>query len=62
MKKMSERIEKGALERVRDTRHQISEQFNHDPKKLIEYYINLQEKYKDRFLESEEKKKDKQIA
>jgi len=59
---MSERIEKGALERVRDTRHQISEQFNHDPKKLIEYYINLQEKYKDRFLESEEKKKDKQIA
>lgn len=59
---MSEKIEKDALERVRHARHQISEQFGHDPKQLIEYYMTLQQRYKERFLESAENQKDKQIA
>lgn len=48
---MSDNIEKDALERVRRARHEISKQFNHDPKKLIEYYIELQQLYKDRFVD-----------
>ena len=38
------------IARIREIRHQISERFNHDPKKIVEYYIELQKKYKDRFL------------
>ena len=46
---MNEKIEPGTLERVHNARHQISEKFNHDPEKLIRYYIELQKKYNNRF-------------
>lgn len=59
---MSDKIEKDALERIRHARHEISKQFNHDPKRLIEYYIELQQLYKDRFVDSEEHQKNKQTA
>ena len=52
---MKDEIEKGALERVSDARYKISEKFNHDPKKLIEYYMDLQQLYKSRLVDSEEK-------
>ncbi len=39
------------ITQIRKTRHQISERFNHDPKKMVEYYIELQKKYKDRLLD-----------
>jgi hypothetical protein len=35
---------------IREVRHQISKQFNHDPKKLVEHYMRLQEQHKDRLL------------
>ncbi len=41
-----------ALERVREARHRISEQFDHDPKRLVEYYIEQQQQYKDRLVEA----------
>lgn len=47
---MKDKIEMGALERVCDARHQISEQFNHEPEQLIKYYINLQQNYKNRLM------------
>ena len=61
---MSNQIERDALERVRYARHLISEQFGHDPKRLIDYYIDLQQLYKSRFVDSEEKteKETKQTA
>lgn len=40
-----------AIERVREVRHQISQQCEHDPKKLVEYYMQLQERHKDRLLD-----------
>ncbi len=46
---MNEKIELGTLERVHNTRHQISEKFNHEPEKLIRYYMELQKNYKNRF-------------
>lgn len=50
---MKEKDEMGALEQVRAARRQISEQYDHDPKKLVEHYIALQQKYKDRLRGSE---------
>jgi hypothetical protein len=39
-----------AIIRIREVRHRISKQFDHDPKKLVEHYMRLQEQYKDRLL------------
>ena len=39
------------LDHVREVRHRISQQYAHDPKKLVEYYIQLQAQYADRLLE-----------
>ena len=38
--------------RVRKARHLISEQCGHDPKRLIEYYMELQERHADRLVRS----------
>ena len=40
-----------AIARVREVRHQISKQCDHDPKKLVEHYMQLQERHKDRLLD-----------
>jgi hypothetical protein len=39
-----------AITRVREVRHRISKQFDHDPKKLVEHYMRLQAQYRDRLL------------
>jgi hypothetical protein len=36
------------IARIRATRHQISQQFDHDPQKLVAHYIALQEEYRRR--------------
>jgi hypothetical protein len=46
-----------AIAAVREVRHRISQQYGHDPKKLIEHYIQLQEQHKDRLLEKVQSKK-----
>ena len=38
------------IARIRETRHQISERFGHDPQKLIAYYIGRPKKYQDRVV------------
>ncbi len=38
------------IDEVRRVRHRISEKFNHDPRKLVEHYLKLQERHKDRIL------------
>ena len=38
------------IERIRETRHRISAAHNHDPQKIVEYYLELQKKYKQRLL------------
>jgi hypothetical protein len=42
------KIEIGTLAQVHNARHQISEKFNHEPEKLIRYYMELQKNYKNR--------------
>ncbi len=41
------------IQRIREARHKISEQFDHDPKKLVAYYIECQQKHADRLLAKE---------
>jgi hypothetical protein len=38
------------IEEIREVRHRISERFDHDPKRLLEYYMRLQEEHRDRFI------------
>jgi hypothetical protein len=39
------------IEEIRELRHQISARCENDPVKLIDYYLELQEKYRDRLIE-----------
>ena len=54
---MKDKGERGALEQVRAARHRISAQFDHDPRKLVEHYIALQQEYKDRLIGAAEKER-----
>jgi hypothetical protein len=38
------------IEEIREARHRISERVGHDPARLVAYYIELQERYRDRLL------------
>ena len=38
------------LQRVRKARMTISAEYDHDPKKLIEHYMKLQERHHDRLI------------
>lgn len=49
---MKDSSEPDALAQVRAAREQISQQFNHDPQKLVDHYITLQQAYKDRLVNS----------
>jgi len=42
------------FEAIREARRRISEQCGHDPKRLVEYYMKLQERHKDRLVSSTE--------
>lgn len=45
------------ITRIREVRHSISEKCGHDPKKLVEYYIQLQKKHEGRFIIKERPEK-----
>ena len=38
------------VEEIREVRHQISARFGHDPERLYEHYLRLQEEHRDRLL------------
>jgi hypothetical protein len=38
------------IERIRQIRHHISEECEHDPQKLLEYYLKYQQQYADRLV------------
>jgi hypothetical protein len=47
------------ISQIREVRRQISEECDHDPRKLISYYKKLQQKHQERMVRSE---KDKEVA
>ena len=54
--------EQDAISWVRESRRRISAQFGHNPKTLVEYYIELQQQYKDRWVSTDRPKKQKEKA
>lgn len=44
------------VDEVRETRHQISARFNHDPAQLVAYYLELQQQYQGRLMDSSKSK------
>lgn len=42
------------ITRIREVRHQISEECGHDPQRIVEYYSKLQKKYQDRIIGNSE--------
>ncbi|XHR83183.1 MAG: hypothetical protein ACFKPT_02065 [Gloeotrichia echinulata GP01] len=39
-------IDDPVIQQIREIRHQISQNNQHDPQKLIKYYLELQQQYK----------------
>lgn len=37
-----------SLTRIRQTRHEISAEFGHDPQRLLQHYLHVQNELKDR--------------
>jgi len=40
------------IDEIREVRHRISRQFDHDPARLVAHYMELQERYRDRLIQS----------
>ncbi len=48
-----------AIAKIREVRHRISAEHDHDPRKVVDYYIEMQKKYQDRLVKSSEIKEEK---
>jgi hypothetical protein len=44
------------IDEIREVRHRISERFEHDPARLVAYYMELQAQYRDRLVETQSTK------
>lgn len=49
------------IDEIRRTRNHLSEECEHNPKKMVERYIQIQQKYKSRLLETEKQKDEKDV-
>ena len=47
-----------AIAEIREVRRQISEEFGHDPRKLVTYYKELQLRHKGRLMRPDEVKEE----
>jgi len=50
---MRQRHNDPVIDEVREVRHRISARFDHDPSKLVAYYMELQEQYRDRLIKDD---------
>jgi hypothetical protein len=41
------------IDEIREIRHRISARFDHDPARLVAYYMELQKLYQDRLIQNE---------
>lgn len=49
---MNQTMPDPVIDEIREIRHRISAQCDHDPAKLVEYYQKIQEQYADRLITS----------
>lgn len=50
------------IDRIRAARHRISERCGNDPAKLVEHYMELQERHRDRFIKDAPDRKRRKVA
>ena len=43
------------IDEIREVRHRISSRFDHDPARLVAYYVKYQEQFRDRLIDSAKK-------
>jgi hypothetical protein len=41
------------IDEIREVRHRISARFEHDPARLVTYYMELQKQYQDRLIKTD---------
>lgn len=46
------------IDEIREVRHRISARFDHDPERLVAFYMALQEQRRERSIASPQEKKD----
>ena len=49
------------IDEIREVRSRISARFDHDPVRLVEYYIKLQEQHRDRLIDLSKPPEEEQI-
>ena len=42
------------IDEIREVRHRISARFDHDPARLVAYYMELQKRYEGRLIKTEQ--------
>jgi hypothetical protein len=40
------------IDEIREVRHRISQRLDHDPARLVAYYMEMQEEYRDRMIDT----------
>ena len=45
------------IDEVREVRHRISERCGHNPERLVAYYLELQQQFRDRLISNERSSK-----
>ncbi len=40
------------IDEIREVRHRISARFDHDPTKIVAFYMELQKRYQDRLIDT----------
>ena len=50
---MKQRQNDPVIDEIREVRHRISARFDHDPARLVAYYMELQKQYQDQLIETE---------
>ena len=51
---MKHKLSDPVIEEIREVRHRISARFDHDPRKLVAFYIEQQKQYQGQLIEATE--------
>ena len=49
---MKQNLNDPVIDEIRAVRHRISARFDHDPTKLVSFYLEMQKQYQDRLIET----------
>ena len=51
---MTQKTPDPVIDEIREVRHRISSQFEHDPERLVAYYMELQQRFAVRLMDPQE--------